>query len=542
MKRPLLRTLALLLAIVTMMGAKAELLTPVSISPTPGVVTSVIIVQLKFDAVPSPNLACNQPAKLYFNDNLKYEIYPASSMVQFGIEGMADNDILICFTRTPEKTVGTYKVEIPEGFFTFNGGQDRSEAVECVYTIPTAVLASVSPAGGYFTEIPNLITLTYKGATSIEVIELEENEDGRGVILFDTPDDSLKPENIIVNGDKVMLVIPSDNYFTRKGNYSIELPSGAFKITMPNGEERINSYQLVRYYIPVIPYPHADPAPGPVTSLEKVTLYFTEEEDVTFDRLMLSPSLFTIVGGEKGERMVSFSLGVPLTEVRGSRSLTFNCNAGDFHTLGTYRLLISKSGFAAYGYLDQDNPDYPSVYWSGCDYYWDYTIVPSFATITPAYAEEEPAFGSVSELVFSLPYASEAEVNPDVKASVHDMFDRELPYEVELEVRSKTRAAGDLELVAKISPAVTEKGVYTLIIPAGALKVNGEESSKLSYLDFSVDPALEDTTYVGEISDNPLVDVYSIDGTLVLRGASADAIATLPCGLYIAGGKKYIVR
>jgi len=42
--------------------------------------------------------------------------------------------------------------------------------------------------------------------------------------------------------------------------------------------------------------------------------------------------------------------------------------------------------------------------------------------------------------------------------------------------------------------------------------------------------------------DDKPVDVYDISGVLVLRGANRDSINSLPAGLYIAGGKKILIR
>ena len=42
-------------------------------------------------------------------------------------------------------------------------------------------------------------------------------------------------------------------------------------------------------------------------------------------------------------------------------------------------------------------------------------------------------------------------------------------------------------------------------------------------------------------SDEPC-DVYTVTGILVARGVRPSEIGTLPAGIYIAGGRKYMVR
>lgn len=517
------------------LAANAELIEPNSTYPAPGVVERAGTVNLFYPSVPSVNRECSAPA-VYTKDGVeKNEVFSTSGMVQMGNEGMSANQVLLCFVGSPDTLEGEYTITIPEGFFTFNGGEDLSAPLTLNYRIMPTARLSVSPATGYFTEIPTMITVTFPDAVSVVVNPLEVNEDGRGVILFDTPADQFEPENVIVKGNKVMLMIPSNTYFTAKGNYSIELPFGAFTITLADGTELTNPYTLVHYYIPVIPYPKASPAPGNVTDLSEITLYWDEEDEITFDRLMITPSLYILENGVKGERIGIYPSVTPQLEVRGHRELTFRNTAGDFRRLGQYRFIMSRSGFSANGYLDDGNPDIKTVLWSGCDFIWDYNIVPALSTIESTYEEAEPTFGMVESLDFALPYANDAVLNPDVKAEVHDMFDRKLPYDVELVLEEATRADNGLVLRAYIFPEITKDGFYTLIIPAGAVTVNGTEQSPVAFLDFNVDSSL---TGAGAVATEALVDVYSIDGRLVAKAMPASALRTLPRGLYIAGGRK----
>lgn len=518
--------------------ASADVIEPNSAYPAPGVVEKVGSLNLFYPSVPSPNKECATPAFYYKNGEVKNQLSPLSGMVQMGTEGMSANQVLLSFVSRPDTDEGEYKITIPEGFFTFNDGQDVSAAMVLEYRILPTVRSQVSPAGGYFTEIPNMITVTFPDAKEIVINELEKNEDGRGVILFDTPSDQLEPESYIVKGNKVMMMIPSTEYFTVKGNYSIEIPYGAMTLTMEDGSERTNGYILVHYYIPVIPYPKASPAPGNVTDLNEITIYWDEEDEITFDRLMITPSLYIMENGVKGERIGIYPCTTPQMEVRGHNALTFRNTAGEFRRLGDYRFIISHSAFAAAGYIDDANPDIKTVLWSGCDYIWDYTIVPALSTIKGDYEEAEPAFGKVESLEFVLPYANTVELNPDAKAEVHDMFDRKLSYEVDLRLEENTRAEG-YKLVADIYPAIEKEGNYTLIIPAGAVTVNGSEQNAVAFLDFKVDPSL---TGVDMADADATVDVYGIDGSLVAKALPASSLTLLPRGLYIAAGRKVIIR
>ena len=45
-----------------------------------------------------------------------------------------------------------------------------------------------------------------------------------------------------------------------------------------------------------------------------------------------------------------------------------------------------------------------------------------------------------------------------------------------------------------------------------------------------------------ELTPDTIVDVYNLQGVRVLRDAKVTDIINLPAGIYVAGGRKYIVR
>lgn len=45
-----------------------------------------------------------------------------------------------------------------------------------------------------------------------------------------------------------------------------------------------------------------------------------------------------------------------------------------------------------------------------------------------------------------------------------------------------------------------------------------------------------------EVTAETIVDVFNLQGVCVLRGAKVMDIINLPAGIYVAGGRKYIVR
>ncbi len=105
----------------------------------------------------------------------------------------------------------------------------------------------------------------------------------------------------------------------------------------------------------------------------------------------------------------------------------------------------------------------------------------------------------------------------------------------------------DLLVNCTFAQPVTEKGDYVFVIPArmigddpfiysdGAEGICNPEI-RLSY---TIDPA---GVSVDAISEAACADVYDVQGRLVLRNASAADIKKLDKGIYVAGGKKFVVR
>ncbi|MDE5607406.1 MAG: hypothetical protein K2I64_00530 [Muribaculaceae bacterium] len=117
----------------------------------------------------------------------------------------------------------------------------------------------------------------------------------------------------------------------------------------------------------------------------------------------------------------------------------------------------------------------------------------------------------------------------------------------EMSVLSTARKAPEIETQAEDGPVVTvndeditpdSEGVYT--VKATAAHAAGGLSIK------AVTPAADPddpNTGADEIAaDESEVDVYNVNGILLIKGATRDEISKLPAGVYIVGGQKKIVR
>ncbi|MCM1152449.1 MAG: hypothetical protein NC328_02180 [Muribaculum sp.] len=103
-----------------------------------------------------------------------------------------------------------------------------------------------------------------------------------------------------------------------------------------------------------------------------------------------------------------------------------------------------------------------------------------------------------------------------------------------------TLSADGYSLNITFDPAVTEAGEYILTIPEGSVQINGNINADYK-LGIVVDPQYGENG-ISFIGATETVDVYRADGTLAGRNLDAKAIEALPAGLYIAGGRKIIVK
>lgn len=90
--------------------------------------------------------------------------------------------------------------------------------------------------------------------------------------------------------------------------------------------------------------------------------------------------------------------------------------------------------------------------------------------------------------------------------------------------------------------AISEAGTYTLTLPAGAIYGNDETDTftKDMVITYTIATASGIDAIVANAGGK--VDVYTINGTNVLRNADAAAVKALNNGLYIINGKKIVIR
>ncbi len=177
---------------------------------------------------------------------------------------------------------------------------------------------------------------------------------------------------------------------------------------------------------------------------------------------------------------------------------------------------------------------------------------------TPKPQEGEIVSNIVSELdsvIMFLPNATmdQISLNPDMEEPyITDKDNKVLSeYMVELELSETPQTESErtiryadedgkgLYLTAHIIPSIKDQGIYTLNVPEGLFLGEDGSKSPLYTREFEVNPMVS----VDGISVNEsLVNVYSIDGVCIAKDLNVNNLNELPKGLYIAKGRKIIIK
>ncbi|MCC8118829.1 MAG: hypothetical protein LIP09_08825 [Bacteroidales bacterium] len=99
-----------------------------------------------------------------------------------------------------------------------------------------------------------------------------------------------------------------------------------------------------------------------------------------------------------------------------------------------------------------------------------------------------------------------------------------------------------MSLTLALNTTITAKGEYTLVVPQTALTL-GTEFDTEGYKGQTEVYTIGDLDSISSImAESSTFDVYNMQGIRVLSGASATDLRSLPAGLYIANGRKLIIR
>lgn len=91
-----------------------------------------------------------------------------------------------------------------------------------------------------------------------------------------------------------------------------------------------------------------------------------------------------------------------------------------------------------------------------------------------------------------------------------------------------------------LSQTIDTSGEYTVEIWDGAFYLDGAQGSPTIKLSYTVDPDYSGIS--GIVADPESMTVVNLQGIIVLRDADAEAVKSLPAGIYIVNGKKISVK
>lgn len=497
-----------------------------SISPEPGIIDSFGSVALVYSLEPRINRDCTEPFRLTRDGKVICEALNTSSRIQGAIDDQDPGTMCFVFVNSIKDFYtepGTYKFEVPEGFFYFGSGEQKaySEKFEAEYVIERKFAYTVSPMPGAV-EYMEKITVTFPEAVSIEPNELEPDEDGGGVVAFYSWSESEEtPEmSVTYDGNKIIYEVPRQ---TSRCQYALVLPFGAYTLTAADGYTTLSQALTFVYNIPNVPIPTLDPAPGEYTELGDINV--TLDPGFTFQiwfPSINSPLKKVNDDGTYGETAAYWKRPTT-TPVRDQNTVLLSPIEKYDLAPGRYALVITQRTFSF-------NAPEDSGFTSGfllSDLPFQYTIIPDESTeMTPEYEDGYEFQGRIES--FGLNFEKARTV------AVTDGGD--LPTVTDIDGNNVenglTLSAEGTSARLTLTPALEINGEYIFTVPAGALTINGHKSPEYKLIYGIVGGQSGVGTIAGA---SEAAHIYGIDGVRI-KGDVKD----LPAGLYIIDGKKVV--
>lgn len=464
------------------------------------------------------NRDANKFVSLLFNDE-PIAMVPASNTKQLSFDSAVFGVWQVAFFLTANKAAmqpGEYQVVFDEGLFLLGENKTPMPRTVLNYYIETPAV-TVSPESGKVRSIQDFI-LTFNDCKEVRRVE------GKHIAVFDIYAVAGADEQFVyleptVDIDKDQVYLYLTNEVNTPGTWRLEVEEGAFVIVKNDGTE-VDSPEIDETY--VIPnylggQATVTPAPGEIESFPGVIYLHLPEGLYVNNVNSMEPSWIWSVDGngqlaEKVARYQGFKVMDDLTVVK-----LVNLQGADANFTpapGKYRLVTGQMLYSVIGKVG---------YQSSMTY--DYTVVDNSVKyiITP---DPSVPVASLNDICIEFPDADEVEViNSNYSWLANSLSNYQFWPSVEGN-KVKFHTAVD----------VTYPGEYTLLCNATTIAVDAEY--------FSINPTFTvtgESEGVAEVDALPEVfDVYSIDGTLVRHNATS--LEALPKGLYIAAGKKLIVK
>lgn len=337
--------------------------------------------------------------------------------------------------------------------------------------------------------------------------------------------------------------------------YEVRIPEGQFTVAGQPSPAVTLFYEIFQFCT-------ISPQPGVVDEMSEISLYIHDVDKVEIKESLLSEvtclAHININGAE-----VSPEYKVTPSVVNDGREWAVFLNISDGDGIatswiytGNYLFNIPEGLIRTYVYGDNyDNDPEDYVMHQNPRYNFEY-IIPSFPSPAIEPATSAPVVGGFKDFVLKMPTGFEVAyadnmtnsyVYPVDEDNQVDYNNRVLTVRAGATAVDKTARTITLNVIENWQPVeqpvTLEPGYYALVLAdrlfAGSWSGTQKFSAPYRY-DYEViaTSSVEDAGLVMPETYN----VYNLQGVRVARNASKDALNSLPAGLYIANGKKVVVR
>ena len=386
--------------------------------------------------------------------------------------------------------------------------------------LPEAIV-DIQPATGEVTEFPSEIKVTYKGQMSVFPLPGEETP-----VTITGPNNynrKFAVTNTDVNSEiSNTITIAVDPVPTEPGKYTVTIPGTA----LGNGEEQT----LDKIYKDVV-----------------FTYTLLEKEPVSKFGVVITPDPKAGVYPELPEVIiVKFPKLLAVTGKDNKLGITMKIECPEHNISDEVFSDDNENNYKGYNFKLDKKYTLPGTYTCTVDFKsteheawidaWTKTLldeVVEFEYVVGGITTRvEPAPGiveKITEINLTVTNAEKVELAEDAVITLKNAAGTDMAAETSVK---------DNVLTVKANPEIIEAGEYNLAIAAGSLLIDGLAYDKAIYLDYSIKSNAIDAVFAGETS----LDIYGIDGTVVVRKATRDDLRTLSKGIYVIGGKKVIVK
>lgn len=510
------------------------------------------------------NRACSEYATLEKNGVVEKQIPASNKVAVYTFDGFDKTDagsLHITFWDTlltsPYKYTGTYKVTIPAGYFFFADGS-QNEEISAEWGIDNAQFV-LTPATGSTVNELKTVKLDFPGAEKVEFVtggytpetpNTEKNENRNIFYTYDplqseASEDGTAPQKSpeivpVIDGTTATITMPEDY---KSGIVSFTFRKGAFNVWYEGNEKPSQNYFGSAKYTIINSTAEGDnagytvtPEPGEVYQIPSfpVTDKVGDSEVVTEAYFIVYPPkdktiglvsiasarLYEVVNGERSKTAIKTFLGKKYNQGNGimfyiagqSEAAAIKLPAGE------YQLVVSKDA-------DWTNRSPELVY--------NYTFLPSetpvVTKVTPA--NDNTLTEPIEKVTVEFPEAKNVTLKKGTYATVN-LGTIEFTADVAL-------TTVDEHPAIEITPYApfAQKGTYVFNVPGANLNVDGVNYT----INISYDVDTE-STIVETVATPESVNVYAVDGRVVVRNASVNTLKSLNPGLYIINGKKVLIR